>query len=358
MSVRPFRPALVLLLGALLPGKGAGAGPLGDETGPCAGADRALRAVGEALDIGQWAEAERLLAPLSASVADCSRVMLGRARLRAAQGDTAEAERLFARATEMAPTDALAHAFFARYWLSRGQPARADHLSALALALDPDCPEALVVRGRILRGKGLISEAREAFEHATRLDAANAEAAYQLGIWLFNGRFYQEAVGRFETVVARRPGDARAHDYLASSLEGLGEAERAEAAYHEALKVNEGPFFDPLLDGNYGRFLLKQGRLEESRSHLDRAVSRLPERRGPHYERAKLNLARKDYAAARRDAERALRLPDPGGLVVDVQVYYLLATVYARLGESELAEKYAELARRTPIPDQTADRPR
>jgi tetratricopeptide (TPR) repeat protein len=308
--------------------------------------------VSEALDIGQWAEAERLLQPLSASGADCSGVVLGRARLKAAQGDTAEAERLFTHATHLSPADALAHAFFARYWLSRGQPARADHLSALALALNPDCPEALVVRGRLLRGKGLIREARETLELATRLDPANAEAAYQLGIWFFNGRRYQEAVGRFETVVARRPGDARAHDYLAASLEALGEAERAELAYRSALGVNEGPFFDPLLECNYGRFLLKQGRLEESRSHLDRAVGLLPERRGPHYERGKLHLARKDYPAARRDAERALGLPDPSGLVLDVQVYYLLATVYARLGEPELAQKYAELSRRTALPDQ------
>jgi len=38
--------------------------------------------------------------------------------------------------------------------------------------------------------------------------------------------------------------------------------------------------------------------------------------------------------------------------VLDVQVYYLLATVYARVGEPELAQKYAELSRRTALPDQ------
>ncbi len=42
---------------------------------------------------------------------------------------------------------------------------------------------------------------------------------------------------------------------------------------------------------------------------------------------------------------------NPGNLVLDVQVYYLLSTIYARLGETELARKYAELARTTPIPD-------
>jgi tetratricopeptide (TPR) repeat protein len=123
-----------------------------------------------------------------------------------------------------------------------------------------------------------------------------------------------------------------------------------------ALEVNERPFFDPLVDYNYGRFLLKQGRLEESQRHLDRAAKLVPDRRGVHYERAKLKLALKDYPAARSDAERALGVPDPAGLVLDLQVYYLLSTIYARLGESDLARKYAELARTTPIPDQALDR--
>ena len=106
---------------------------------------------------------------------------------------------------------------------------------------------------------------------------------------------------------------------------------------------DDGPFFDSFLDYNYGRFLLKERRLEESRSHLDRALVLLPRSRGVRYERGKLNLTLGQYQAAREDAERALSLPDPGGSVLDLQVYYLLATVYARLGETDLARKYAEL---------------
>lgn len=216
-------------------------------------------------------------------------------------------------------------------------------------ASHPDCVDALVVQGRILGLKGQVHEARLALERALRLDPHSVEAMYQLGVWFFRGRLHLDASRHFEKVVAQRPTDARAHDYLGLSLEALGEAERAERAYLGGLKVNAGAFFDPLLDYNYGRYLLKQHRLEESRLHLDRAVALLPRRRGVHYERGKLHLALEDYAAARRDAERALSLPDPGGLVLDLQVYYLLATVYARLGETELARKYAELSRTTPL---------
>ncbi len=233
--------------------------------------------------------------------------------------------------------------------LDEGEVARADYLSSLALALSPDCPEALVVQGRVLTLKGRLREGREALEKAVRLAPENAEARYQLGIWLYRRVAYPEAVQQFEKVVALRPLDARAHDYLALNLEGLGEAGRADLAYRGASKVNEGAFRDPFFDYYYGRFLLKQDRLEESRAHLDRAVALHPDERAVHYERGKLNLARKAYGAARQDAERALSLRDPAGLVLDLQVYYLLATVYARLGESDLARKYAELSRTTPV---------
>jgi Tfp pilus assembly protein PilF len=280
------------------------------------------------------------------------------ARLRAAQRDTAQAERLFARATSLAPDHAPLHAHFAQYWLSRGQPAQADYLSALALSLDPQCSEALVVQARIFSLKGRPDSARQALEQALRLQPENVEAHYELGLWLYRRLQHAEAVPHFEVVAARRPADARALDYLALSLERLGEAERAERAYRRALELSAGPFADPFLDYYYGRFLLKQDRLDESRSHLDRAVARHPYERAAHYERAKLSLQLKEYAAARESAERALSLRDPGGVVIDLQVYYLLATVYARLGEAELARKYADLARTAAIPDQAADRPR
>jgi len=208
-----------------------------------------------------------------------------------------------------------------------------------------------VVRGRLLGSKGRPQEARQVLEEAVRLDPENAEAHYRVGILAFRGRRHDVAATHFEKVVALRPVDALAYDYLALSLEALGDAARAEGAWRRALEVNERPFLDPLLDYNYGRFLLKERRLDESRAHLDRAVALHPLDRAVRYERAKLSLALGEYLAAREDAERALSLRRRGP-VLDLQVYYLLATVYRRLGEEDLAGKYAELARTTPIPGQ------
>jgi tetratricopeptide (TPR) repeat protein len=185
------------------------------------------------------------------------------------------------------------------------------------------------------------------------MGTGNAEAQYQLGVVLFRQKLHADAVRQFEKATALRPTDARAFDYLALAYEALGEAEPADEAYQRASRVNDnGPFFDSFLDYNYGSFLLKEGRLEESRSHLDRAIVLLPRSRGVRYERGKLNLTVGLYQAAREEAERALSLRDPGESVLDLQVYYLLATVYARLGETDLARKYADLARTTAIPGQ------
>jgi tetratricopeptide (TPR) repeat protein len=343
--------AVFLLFGVGLFAGGARAASQ-DSGEPCTGVDPTLGAATEALDKGLFDEAARTLQPLGVSHPNCSGVVLGLARIRAARGDPAEAERLFTRATALAPDDPLGHALFARYSLSRGRPARADYLSSVALSLDPDCSEALVVAGQILGRKGRSHAAFAALEKAARVGPTNAEAQYQFGVFLFRRKLHAEAVRQFEKTVALRPLDARAHDYLALGFEAVGEAERAEQAYRSALEVNDGPFPDSFLDHNYGRFLLKQGRLEESQRHLDRAVALLPNSRAVHYERGKLNLALERYQAAREDAERALSLRDPGGLVLDLQVYYLLATIYTRLGESDLARKYAELARTTPIPNQ------
>ena len=345
------RAVVASLLGVCLHGGGlAKASPVGRD--PCAGTEHALRQASEALDKGQWVEAEGHLRPLEAANASCGRVALGLARLRAARGDTAEAERLFERATSLAP-DALSHALFARYWLSRGQLARADHESSLALSLDRDCAEALVVGAQISSLRGRPQEAYQALEKAARLSPASAEAQYQLGVLLFRRKLHAEAIPRLEKAAALRPTDARTLDYLALGFEALGAAEQADAAYRKALRVNdEGPFFDAFLDYNYGSFLLKEGRFDESRSHLDKALVLLPGSRGVRYERGKLSLTLGQYQAAREDAEFALSLRDPGGSVLDLQVYYLLATVYARLGETDLARKYADLARTTPIPGQ------
>jgi Flp pilus assembly protein TadD len=325
---------------------------------PCAGSEPSLEEAGIALDEGRWDDAESSLHLLEGSHPDCGRVLVGLARVRAGRGDPSEAERLFSRALNLAPDDAVVHAHFANLQLSRGLRSQAEYLVSEAITLDPQCAEALVVQGALLGLRGLFGEARSALEKAVALDPANAEARHQLGVWFFRVNLFDQAARHFETAVSLNPHRTQSFGYLGISLEMLGDAEGAERAYRSALKAAEGPFSDPSLDFNIGRFLLKQGRLEESRPHLDRAVAMHSRRRGPRYERAKLHLNGGELQAAREDAERALALGLPGDRVLDLQVYFMLTTIYSRLGETELARQYAQKAREAEKPDYIRDRQR
>jgi len=322
----------------------------------CAGAESRLRTAAQALDRGGLAEAERLLVPLQASHPDCGEVLLGLARLHASRKDAITAQQLFSQAIELAPQDARGHYYFAQFCFSQGEYRRADYYSDKALSLDGGNADALVLKGQLLAVKGQTPAAQELLEKACKLDPTHAEAHYQLGVLLDGRKLHREAVQQFEKVTALRPHDPRAYDFLALNLESLGEAKRAEVAYRKGLQVNKGLLFDSFLDYNYGRFLLKENRPAESKVHLDRALRFAPETRAVHYEHGKLNLRLQRYREARLDAERALSLPDPSGFVLDLQVYYLLATVYSRLGENELARKYTELCRTARIPIRARER--
>ena len=322
---------------------------------PCTGVEP-LRAAQKTLDQGELAEAERLLTTLQRSYPGCSDILVGLARLHASRKNPIRAEELFSRAIASAPKDARPYYYFAQFYLSRQQYQPADYFSEQAISRDPTYPDALILRGRILAMKRQASAARELLEKACKLDPDNPEAHFQLGVLLEGRKLHPEAVEQFEKVIALRPHDPRAFDYLALNLESLGEDKKAEAAYRRGLQVNDGPLFDSFLDYNYGRFLMKTGRLAESKVHPDRALRVAPETRAVYYEHGRLNLRLQKDKEAQVDAERALSLPDPSGFVLDLQVYYLLATIYTHLGNTELARKYAALCRTSRVPIQSQGR--
>jgi tetratricopeptide (TPR) repeat protein len=257
---------------------------------------------------------------------------------------------LLAAAARVPAQDAQEYYQLAKAALERSDVQQAETAVAKALELRPDFVEALLLKGQIFASQRRLREARAAFEKACQTAPASGPAHFQLGQFYDRDNRPLEAVAAFQKTVALDPSETRAWDYLALNLELLGEPQKAERAYRRGLAVNEGARFDRFLGYNYGRFLVKRNRLAEAKPFLDRAVELDPDVRAVHYERAQLNLRLDHYSDARRDAERALALNDPGGYVLEIQVYYLLATIYQRLGETELARKYAALARSAKVP--------
>jgi len=316
----------------------------------CCGVACDLAGIAGDIDRGNLAAAETKLKAVEAAGQRCDELLLQAGRLKFAQADFTGAEDLFSRLVNAAPKDARGYYQIALVALVKGDYQRADNLSSLALSYQPEYAEALVVHGRLLAMRGQTAEALAALQRACALKPQDAEGHFELGALLDHQKRYSEAVGQFERVVAINPSDARAWDYLGLDLEPLGQIERADAAFRKGLEMNQGRWADKFLDYNYGRFLCKQGRLEESRKHLDRALDLTPSVRAVHYEHAKLSLRMRNLALARREAEKALELPDRAGVILDLQVYYLLQQIYSQIGESALARKYAELSRTTPIP--------
>jgi tetratricopeptide (TPR) repeat protein len=318
---------------------------------PCSGAEQLMTSIWKELSTGNVSGAEQALHEMERNYPECPDVILARARIAAANDMPMTAEDFFVRYAERVPNEAQAYSYHARFLLERGQFARADALSAQALERDPNDVVALAVHGEILDMQGQTQESMELLEKACRLDPRNAEAQFRLATIYDRFKRFPDAVQHFDKVVETDPRDARAWDYLALDLEPLGEVERADLAYRKGLAVNQpGPHFDAFLDYNYGRFLMKRNDLAGSKQHLDRAVELAPDVRAPWYERAKVDLKLKNNQQAREDAEKAANIRDPQGIIIDLQLYVLLEQIYSRLGDAELADKYAKLSQRTPVP--------
>ncbi len=318
--------------------------------GPCTGAKGQLAQVSKALNRNAVGNAENILQALRVSHPECPEIVLHQARLAQAKGRVNEAAEFYYRYTDTDPNDSRGLAYFGRFFLEQRDYMRADALSAAAVDKNPDDPAALALRGEILVMKEQSSEGQALLEKAIKLDPDDPEAQFQLGTIYDKAKAAPQAVEYFRKAATLNPSDARAWDYLALNLEPLGDLEGADRAYRKGLQVNQdGRYHDAFLDYNYGRFLAKRNDLTGSKRHLDRAVELTPQIRAAWYERARLDLRMQNYQQARLDGEKAAACTQQGG-IIDLQIYSLLTQVYARLGNADLAKRYADLTRQTPPP--------
>jgi len=319
--------------------------------GPCAGVEAQLARLSAKLTLNNVGGAETMLAPIRISHPDCPEILLAEGRIEAAKGNAQTAANFYVQYTDLESQDARGFAYLGRLFLDQRDYPKADALSAAALERNANDPVSLALRGQILVMKGEPSEGKKLLERACELDPNDPEAQYQLGKIYDGEKTFTISVKHFRQAAALNPADARAWDYLGLNLEPLEQLDAAEQAYRRALAANQrGRYYDAFVDYNYGRFLAKRNQLTIAKQHLDRAVELVPGVRAVWYERAKLNLRMKNYQQARTDAEKAAATEDPAHVILDLQIYSLLAQVYSRLGEAGLAKKYIELTRETPPP--------
>jgi len=320
----------------------------------CSGdADKSLAFADNALRQGNVDEAETIVTRVRTESPACSHALLLLGRAQTARHLPDQARESFTRYTQLEPGDAQGFEALAGFLAQTQDYSAAEQAVRKAVAISPGSVSALLLEGEILgrAGRENDGEAQRAFEQACKVTPQNPAPYFRLGLFFDSRGRRSEAVKSFRDTVARDPDNPTAWEYLALNLEQSGQPDDAEAAYKKGLAVNRGARLDPSIPYHYGKLLLNRNRLAESKIHLDQAAALSPDNGAVLYQRARLYVRMEKYAEARADAERVLALPDPVRYAYDVQLYYLLATIYGRLGEAQLAGKYAELARQARPPD-------
>jgi tetratricopeptide (TPR) repeat protein len=209
-----------------------------------------------------------------------------------------------------------------------------------SIELDARQPQAQKMLGRVQTARGQPALAERAFVEAARLDPKDAEARYLLG------RLYQsqdrlvEAARFLEEAVVLDPASVRAHAFLGSVRYALGQTAFAEESLRRATSLNQAskaPDAIPHLE--YGIYLQRTGKLEESVSELRRAVELDRSSVEARFELGQSLYRMRRSREAREALEGALSLnPD------DARVHYLLGRVCYEQGDRACGDQHTALS--------------
>ena len=162
-----------------------------------------------------------------------------------------------------------------------------------------------------------------------------------LGVFYYMENDFKLAISPLQTAQTLSPRNPLPVFYLAMAHEALGDAAQAMELYQQAenLSPEKSPQSASILVA-YGRLLLVLGRTQESIGNDRQAIDKDPESRDAHYELAKGLDHEGDFKNAALEGERALTLPVLG--TSDAQIHFLLATIYRKLNQPDLAKTHLE----------------
>jgi tetratricopeptide (TPR) repeat protein len=210
-----------------------------------------------------------------------------------------------------------------------------------ALHESPYMVPALVLKARLAVFAHRPDVARSCLVRAITADPTSEEAQFFLGAFYYQQNDFKLAVSPLQTSQTLSPQSPLPVFYLAMTQEALGNGTKALELYQQAenLSSEKSPQRASILVA-YGRFLSLMGRSEESMEKERRAIEEDPESRDAHYELAKGLNHKGDLKDAALEAEQALNLPELG--TTDAQIHFLLAHLYARLQQPDLANAHLE----------------
>jgi tetratricopeptide (TPR) repeat protein len=210
-----------------------------------------------------------------------------------------------------------------------------------ALHESPYMVPALVLKARLAQFAHRPDVAKSCLITAITADPTSEEAQFFLGVFFYTQNDFRLAISPLQTAQTLSPKNPLPVFYLGMTHEALGDSTQALDLYQQAenLSPEKSPQSSSILV-TYGRMLLLLGRYKESVEKDRRAIEGDPESRDAHYELAKGLDYEGDFKDAAIEGERALTLPELGAS--DAQVHFLLAKVYAKLKQPELAKEHME----------------
>jgi tetratricopeptide (TPR) repeat protein len=211
----------------------------------------------------------------------------------------------------------------------------------IALHESPYMVPALVLKARLAAFAHRPDVAKSCLITAITADPTSEEAQLFLGVFFYMQNDFKLAISPLQTAQTLSPKSPLPVFYLAMTHEALGDATQALDLYQQAenLSPEKSPQSASILVA-YGRFLLTLGRYKDSMVKDRQAIEGDPESRDAHYELAKGLDYEGDFKNAASEGERALTLPELG--TSDAQIHFLLAKIYLKLKEPELARAHLE----------------
>jgi tetratricopeptide (TPR) repeat protein len=210
-----------------------------------------------------------------------------------------------------------------------------------ALHESPYMVPALVLKARLAAFAHRPDVAKSCLITAITVDPTSEEAQFFLGVFFYNQNDFKLAISPLQAAQTLSPKSPLPVFFLAMTQEALGDSTKASELYQQAedLSPQKSPQSASILVA-HGRFLLSLGRSHDSIEKDRRAIEGDPESREAHYELAKGLEYEGDFKNAALEGERALALPEFS--TSDTQIHFLLARLYMKLKQTDLAKAHLE----------------
>ena len=202
------------------------------------------------------------------------------------------------------------------------------------LAKDKKNPDALKLLGLTLFFYKQYVLSEQALQGALAIRPNDNETLYYLGRVYYTQNNFQPAIKTFKELISRNSRDYRAYDNLALCYEAVNRIDDAEAAFNKAEQIasevnpnDEWPY------ANHADMLAKNGRTDEAKQRIEKALQINPRSARSQYILGKVLMDKNDLAGAEKHLSLSIQIDDSFA-----KSHYLLGRVYQSMHETEKAQ--------------------